>query len=105
MSNSKAIGVAYSDPSFETLDVTGATTLGGAVTMNGNAVIVNASTDLIAFHGATAVDQAAAILTALTTGVVLTTGAGFASTAQLQALVDSVNAIIVALREKGLIAT
>lgn len=99
MSNSKAIGVAYSDPSFETLDVTGATTLGG------NAAIGNASTDLIAFHGATAVDQAAAILTALTTGVVLTTGAGFASTAQLQALVDSVNAIIVALREKGLIAT
>lgn len=64
-----------------------------------------ASTDLLALHGATPCDQAAAILTALTTGVVLTTGAGFASTAQLQSMVDSLNAVIVALREKGIIAT
>lgn len=101
MPNSKAIGVAYSDPSFESLNVT------GAATLDGDTAIGNAAADLIAFHGATAVDQAAAILTALTTGVTVTAGvaAGFANTAQLQALVDSVNAVVVALREKGIIAT
>lgn len=66
-----------------------------------------ASTDLLALHGSTPVDQAAAILTALTTGVTITAGvaAGFASTAQLQLMVDALNAVIVALREKGIIAT
>jgi hypothetical protein len=35
MPNTKAVGVAFSDPEFESLSVTGATTLTGAVTASG----------------------------------------------------------------------
>ena len=63
MPNSKATGVAYADPSFESLTVTGDCALG------------NAAADLIGFHGATAVDQGAA-LTAQLTSITITDAAG-----------------------------
>ena len=46
-----------------------ATTLSasGASTLNGNVAIGNATTDLVGFHGATAVDQGAALTAQLTT--------------------------------------
>ena len=69
MANSISTGVAYADPSFQSLNVTGATTL------DGNVAIGNGAADLIAFHGATAVDQGAA-LTAQLTSITITDAAG-----------------------------
>lgn len=98
MPNSISTGVAYADPSFQSLNVTGATTL------DGNVALGNAAADLIAFHGASAVDQAAAI-TAVGTSVPVAACATFGLTStQLTAIVTAVNAIIVALQEKGLTA-
>lgn len=81
MANSISSGVAYKDAAivggsvddspvgattkssgaFTTLNATGATTL------DGNVAIGNATGDLVGFHGATAVDQGAALTTQLTT--------------------------------------
>ena len=62
------------------------------------------STDLIAFHGGTPCDQAAAI-TAVGTSVPVAACASFGLTStQLTALVTAVNSIITALQEKGLTA-
>ena len=98
MANSKAIGVAYSDPQFESLDVTGATSLSGDVDIG------NGAADLVGFHGATAVDQAAAISSVTLPGWSIG-GYGATGTASLTALWAAVNAITAALRDKGLIAT
>ena len=54
--------------------------------------LAGAATDLLAFHGATPVDQAAAI-------------ANIANDASGTVIATAVNSILVALREKGLIAT
>lgn len=54
--------------------------------------LAGAATDKLAFHGATPVDQAAAI-----------TNLGNAATGT--EIATAVNAVLVALREKGLIAT
>tara|TARA_R110000868_G_scaffold119068_2_gene315460 strand:- start:3465 stop:3704 length:240 start_codon:yes stop_codon:yes gene_type:complete len=54
--------------------------------------LAGAATDLLAFHGATPVDQAAAI-----------TNLGNSATGT--EIATAVNSILVALREKGLIAT
>lgn len=54
-------------------------------------ILGQSATDLISFHNATPVDQAAAIT--------LATGATFA------VIVTAVRAVLAALREKGLIAT
>ena len=63
-----------------------------------------ASTDLIAFHGGTPCDQAAAI-TAVGTSVPVAACASFGLTStQLTALITAVNSIITALQEKGLTA-
>ena len=110
MSNSQAIGVAYTDqkiiggaiddtPIGATTPSTGAftsvtasgsititgtiagpvaaTTLSasGAATLNGNVAIGNATTALVGFHGATAVDQGAA-LTAQLTSITIADAAG-----------------------------
>ena len=89
MTDSISIGAAYRDQSivggsvnnspvgattpssgaFTTLNATGATTLDGAV------AIGNATTDLVGFHGATAVDQGAALTAGLTT-ITITDAAG-----------------------------
>lgn len=54
--------------------------------------IAGAATDKLAFHGATPVDQAAAIT-------------NLGNTATGTEIATAVNAVLVALREKGLIAT
>src|SRR3990167_9635343 len=67
MSNSKAIGVAYSDPALSggTLDdtVIGGTTAAAAtvtnLTANGNVALGNADSDEIGHYGVTAVSQRA----------------------------------------------
>lgn len=59
---------------------------------------------LVAFHGATAVAQAANVTAVLTTGVA--TGLiGFATTAQLQTAVDAINSILTCLKNKGFMAS
>jgi hypothetical protein len=54
--------------------------------------LAGSATELLAFHGATPVDQAAAIT-------------NLGNTATGTEIATAVNAILVALREKGLIAT
>lgn len=76
------------------------------VTYNGDdgAVIGATTSDLIAFHGSSPVDQAAAI-TAVGTSIPVAACATFGLTStQLTALVTAVNSLITALQEKGLTA-
>lgn len=63
-----------------------------------------ASTDLIAFHGGTPCDQAAAITAVGTSVPVAVCGAYGLTTTQLTALITAVNSLITALQEKGLTA-
>ena len=102
----RTLGVADASPTLDALTVTGATTL------DGNAAIGNAATDLIGFHGATGVDQAAVITSVTTTGAVMITAAGgttthygFATAVQADAIVSNLNAITALLKEKGLMAS
>lgn len=67
-------------------------------------LIGSATTSLVAFHGATPTDQYAAI-TAVTTTTMASGGVGFSSSAQMLAFTTAVNAIITALKEKGLMAS
>ena len=64
-----------------------------------------ATTALIGFYGS-AVAQAAAVTSVTTTGATSTTNAfGYTTTAQADAIVASLNALIVANRGMGIIAT
>lgn len=100
MANSISTGVAYKDPAIVggTVDNTpvGATTpsTGAFTTLSstGDTSIGNAATDLIGFHGATAVDQAAVKATVTVSNTITV-------------LVDAVNAILDLLKEKGLMAS
>jgi hypothetical protein len=62
----KALGVAMSDPTLESLTVTGAVSVGGALAVTGSlnvaggAALGNAAADTLAFHGVTPVAQQAA---------------------------------------------
>jgi hypothetical protein len=115
MANSKAIGVAYKDQAIEggTIDNTpiGATTAStGAFTTlssTGDTAIGNAATDLIAFHGATAVDQAGFVATVSYTFIEGSVSAsalvGF-SRGQVSNLLTLVNSMQALLVEKGLMA-
>ena len=102
MPNSKATGVAYADPSFESVNVTGATTL------DGNVAIGNAASDLIAFHGKTAVDQAAFVATIsfvfIEGSVSASALVGF-SRGQVSNMVTLLNSMQALLVEKGLMAS
>lgn len=118
MANSKATGVAYSDPAvvggtvddtpvgattastgaFTTLNASGATTLDGAV------AIGNASTDLIGFHGATAVDQAAFVATLSINALSVSGVIGYTTSASFSAHAEAINSILALLIEKGLMA-
>lgn len=62
------------------------------------------SADLIAFHGATPVDQAAAA-TSVASGGVSIGGWGFTSSVVANAITTAVDAIIACLKEKGLMAS
>lgn len=79
MSNSKSTGIAYSDPEFESITVTG------------NAKLGDAGADLVGFHGKQ-VAQASFIATV--------TGS-----ASAQASAAAVNAILELLAAKGLMAS
>lgn len=66
---------------------------------------ISAST-LVALYGGTGVVQAAAVTSVTTTGATSTTNAfGYTTSAQADAIVASLNALIVAARGVGLIAT
>lgn len=115
MPNSKAVGVAYSDPEFESITITGAQQFG------------NESTSLVGFYGATPVDQPAtiasvttgAITSVTTTAATSTTPYGYLTSTQADAIVVGVNALITraalqntqgnavlaSLKELGLIAS
>lgn len=101
MANSIATGVAYADPSFQTLNVTGATTL------DGNVALGNAAADLVAAHGATACDQSDTCSALSTSAAIIVSGTvvyGFATQAQADAIATAVNLIRTCLREKGWMA-
>jgi hypothetical protein len=75
MPNTKAVGVAYSDPEFESLSVTGATTLTGAITATGGVVGTQTGNWIMpsATVAATGTNQATAA--AITTGFTLVSAA------------------------------
>jgi hypothetical protein len=118
MSNSKAIGVAYEDqkivggtvdntPVGATTASTGAfTTLSasGAATLSGNVAVGNAATDLIGFHGATAVDQYAFVADASINALISGSVVGFTTSASLSNVIEKLNLVFALLIEKGLMA-
>ena len=121
MADSISIGVAYRDQKIDggvidntaiggTTAAAGAfTTLtaSGATTLNGNVAVGNAAADLVAFHGATAVDQAAFVATQSLNYVEASVSAsaivGF-SKGGFSNAVTLLNAIQACLVEKGLMA-
>jgi hypothetical protein len=104
MANSKAMGVAYEDPQFSSVTVTGAATVSGATTLNGNVAIGNAATDLVAFHGATAVDQAAYVASLSINALSVSGVIGFTTSASFSTAILAINSLIAAMVEKGLMA-
>jgi hypothetical protein len=66
--------------------------------------IGKSATSLLAFHGATPVDQSAAATSVSTSVPTQTSPFGFSTSAQVIALLAAVNAVIVCLKEKGLMA-
>ena len=62
------------------------------------------ASDLVGLHGATPVDQAAAITSPAATAATSTTPFGY-SEAQANAIVTALNSVLVALREKGIIGS
>lgn len=64
-----------------------------------------ASTDLLGMHGATPVDQAAAITSLAGTIGSSASSFGFNTSAEFNTFVTTVNSILTALREKGFIAS
>lgn len=107
----KTLGVAESEPTLDALTVTGATacqgalTVTGATTLNGDTAIGNAAADLVAFHGATAVDQAAFISTQSINALSVSGVVGFTSSTSLSSFVGKLNLILDLLKEKGLMAS
>ena len=113
MPNNRARGVSYEDPAivggsvdnspvgattpstgaFTTLSSTGATSLG------------DAAADLIGFHGATAVDQAAYTASLSINCIVSSSGTyGWTTSASFSTAILAINSIIALLVEKGLMA-
>ena len=94
----RALGVAMSQPTLDALQVTGSSN-----SVNPTQIGMTAGA-LVSFHGATAVAQATAI-TPVGTSVPVAACASFGLTStQLTALVVGLNAVIVALQNKGLTA-
>lgn len=88
MPNSKAMGVAYSDPQLTSGTVIGA-----------------ASTDLIGFYGTAGTDQAAFVATQSINAISVSGVIGFSSSGALSNALVLLNAIQAALVEKGLMAS
>jgi hypothetical protein len=108
MSNSKAIGVAYSDPEFESLSVTGDSSVSGDSTFvnlstTGTTSLGNAAADLVGMHGSTAVQGSALVAVGTSIPVAACATFGLTST-QLTAMVTALNSIIAVLQAKGISA-
>lgn len=71
---------------------------------NDEIAIGQSATDKIGLHGVTPVDQAAAITSVAATAATSSSPFGY-SEAQANAIVTAVNAMLVALREKGIVAS
>lgn len=99
----KALGVAMSEMTFDTVTTTTLTAT-GATALSGDVAVGNAATDLIGFHGATAVDQAAFVAQQSINALSVSGVVGFTSSTSLSSLVGKVNSILDALIEKGLMA-
>lgn len=102
MANSISRGVAYDDPELTSLSITGALTVAGAATLNGNVVVGNAITDTVGFYGTTPITQRAGAAQAALSPASLTTSAGgfgfYTATlaASLVAQVEEIRAMLVA---------
>ena len=95
----RALGVAMSQPTLDSLSVTGSATAANATQIGSLG-----ATALIGFHNATPVAQANAI-TQVGTSIPVAACASFGLTStQLTALVTAMNAVIVVLQNKGLTA-
>ena len=68
-------------------------------------VIAASASKLLAFHGGTPCDQAAAQTCVSTSAVITACGVGGFSVAQASAAIVAINSVISALKEKGLMAT
>jgi len=69
-------------------------------------ILGKTSASLISLHGSTPTDQPAAITALVTTASTSTSSAfGYTTSTQAEAVTTAVNSILVALREKGIIAT
>lgn len=66
------------------------------------AQIGRTTSDLVAFHGKTPVDQAAAITSVSTSAAVSVCGAFAFTSAQANGIITALNAVLAALNEKGL---
>lgn len=88
MPNSKAMGVAYSDPQ-----------------LTGGTVIGESATALVGFHGSSGADQAGFVATQSINAISVSGVVGFSSSAALSNALVLLNAIQAALVEKGLMAS
>jgi hypothetical protein len=112
MANSKAIGVAYSDPAISggTVDNTpvGATTPStGAfttLTSSGTSTLGDAASDLVGFHGSAGTAQATFVATQSINALSVSGVVGFTSSTSLSAVVTMLNAIQQVLINHGLMA-
>lgn len=116
MTNSVAIGVAYSDQAISSGTVDGSpvgattastgafTTLSasGAATLNGNVAAGNATTDTVAFYGVSGTTQRASAVQATLTYTVLSNGFGFTTSAQFIAAMAALDEIMATLTALGL---
>lgn len=69
------------------------------------AILGQSASDLVSFHGSSPCDQSPVGAAVTTTASTTTTPAGYATTTQADGIVTAVNAILVCLKEKGLMAS
>lgn len=98
MSNSKATGVAYSDPSFDSVET-------DALTVNGNSQLGDAAADLVGFHGSTGTSQSSFVASNSINALSVSGVVGFTSSTSLSSLVGKVNTILQILSDHGLMAS
>lgn len=115
MGNTKSIGIAYSDQditggTLTNCTITGAAVTGGAgsfttLASSGQTTLGDNAADLISFHGASPVDQAAFIATQSINALSVSGIVGFTSSTSLSSFVGKMNSILALLSEKGLMAS
>ena len=72
---------------------------------SGGMVLGASASELVAFHGATATDQYAAIADLSINALSVSGVIGFTTSASFSTAILTINSVIAVLREKGLIAT